>query len=113
MSREHGWGKFFFRCYCDRALTKKVDYSTLVPQRRKKNGRLRVFYRVIFLLTLPFSLMEQLVISCASFDRIIKTFLFDSFFSDSFARRALWQDGLGKLNFPVFAETRNLTYGFF
>lgn len=96
-------GQFFCCCCCERALTKKVDYSTLVPQHRKKNGRLPVYYRVIFLLTLPFFLLEQLVISCASFDRIIKTFLFDSFLSDSFARRPLWQDGLGKLTFPVFS----------
>ena len=103
MSREHGCGKSFCCCCCERALTKKVDYSTLVLQRRKKKGRLPVSYRVTFLLTLPFSPMEQLVISCASFDRMIKTFLFDSFLSDSFARRALWQDGLGKLIFPVFS----------
>jgi hypothetical protein len=57
--------------------------------------------------------MEQLVLLCASFDRIIKTFLFDSFLSDSFARRALWQDGLGKLIFTVFFKTRNFTYHFF
>ena len=82
----------------------KTTYrSTLVPRRRKRNERLLVYYKVIFLLTLPFSQMEQLVMSCASFDRITKIFLFHSFLSDSFARRALWQDGLGKLTFAVFA----------
>ena len=84
----------------ERTLTKEVDCSTLVLQRRKKSGRLRVYYKVIFLLTLPFSLMEQPVLSCASFDCILETFLSNSFLSDSFARRALWQDGLGT---PVFA----------
>ena len=63
-------------CCCERALTKEVDCSTLVPHRKKKNGRLLVFCRVIFLLTLPFSLMEPLVMSCASFDRTLKTFFF-------------------------------------
>ena len=41
--------------------------------------------------------------SCASLDPIIKTFFFDFFLRDSFARRALWQDGLGKLTSSVFA----------
>ena len=89
------WVGQYFCCSRERTLTKKVDYSTLVLQRRKKNGRLPVYYKVIFLLTLPFSLKEQPVLSCASFDRILKTFLFNSSLSDSFARRALWQDGLG------------------